>query len=242
MNNVAQFTTNCINAVPTSLNRSLALLVKYSQVESRIVKIDAYYPKPLLNAYFGGILATKRTRRCVCRTRKYNCPKDVHAKESAKYEDRYNNNCEDALEGLPPISSGGYMNGNDTACRVLHAPAAEYKSESCAPLGIYSTNTACQDRYTNNTENESFMRAEEMDLYEAFSEENGINPSDGFRVACVDDIDWTSDSGYNCAAVAQAPFQRCRSTLGAEFACAHTCHPQCAPTKQRYSTRLNNNL
>lgn len=108
------------HAIPYSFTLVQLTKVRYNSESNKVEKIFVYYTKPYLEFIFGHALRSRKTFEYVCSVMKNNCDR--------VYQDNGIQNLQQCilqLQLLPPLTTGGYFDGDDTGCRILHAVLAE---------------------------------------------------------------------------------------------------------------------
>lgn len=223
---IAKLTTNPDTATPTRVHRVKATKITYDANHNYVPEIGMYLPKQFIRTFYGEVLGGAKTRQYICRTLIDNCEM-VHIVNDLPSQSE----CEAELVDLPPLSRNFHFDGDDRACRTLHAPSAALETRFCAPLSFaaevdHDGRVKCQ--HSAGITASQIFTTSDLAMLERYSEKNGIDPSVGFVLVCENDARWSTEgtTEINCAWIADDPSQRC--LLGdAKYACARSCHPQC---------------
>jgi hypothetical protein len=101
----------------------------YSLEENYIKRVNVWFPKGYVEFVFGQVLRSEGTYQFVCGVLANAC--------SGIITDHDPNTCAADLEALPPTDAGGYVDGDSSGCRALHAVfAAQNPTLHCAHVSI----------------------------------------------------------------------------------------------------------
>lgn len=145
--------------------------------------------------------------------------------------------CEERLSALPIFSEGGYVDGLDYGCRILHSTLSSFNPIHCphisfVPVADINGKVKCQ--ISLNIQVSDLFSEEDFALHHQYLVSEQIDPSKGMKIECEDSPEWSSCLGstFDFDWVSKDSGSRCKISE-ASLACAATCMIKCKMTENK---------
>ncbi|KAJ8613010.1 hypothetical protein CTAYLR_004055 [Chrysophaeum taylorii] len=173
----SDYITNPNVALATRVNATSLAKIYYDSYDDYFPRVDVYYSRGLVNFLFEETLNTQQTREFICGVMADNCT----------FTTRSMAECVADLDALPTFSSNySHVDGNSEACRDLHGVFARDDPEnhcphiSFEPMVDPKGRIKCQN--SSNMLPSDLFDDFDIDFYENFCEDNGVDPDQGYVV------------------------------------------------------------
>jgi len=171
------------------------------------------------------LLDTVPVRRYVCEVFEEYCPTEFATNRLVSVDE-----CLDVMNSLEIATGNGYVDGNSSSCRVVHAYMATENNYHCphisfVPLVDSDGYTKCQE--SQGVVPSDLLQPSDFEFFEEHMIANGIDPSLGYQIGCTDSSTWSFGGGvFDCMVVSQYPRLLCLLP-GANVGCEASCNSSC---------------
>lgn len=147
---------------------------------NKVDSIFVYYTKPFLDFVIRKAYRSRQTFEYICSVMKNKCTWVYEENEIQSTEQ-----CILQLYSLPALTTGGYLDGKDSGCRVLHATLADINDFHCPhisfkPISDGANETKCQE--SSITPPKTLFSEFDLMFFANTAKDYGINSSEGYKL------------------------------------------------------------
>lgn len=148
----------------------------YDLEQGYISRINLYFPIGFITHTFVDLLDSNNTRQYMCDLLAGPCSDIILDHDNAA--------CTADLAALPVFTDGGYVDGNGSGCRSLHAALSAINPEiHCAHLSLSVTDLDPNDKnkcsVSAQVPVDSLIGESDLAFYRQFAESHGVDPDSG---------------------------------------------------------------